>query len=73
MLPPFTGPVGNAQAHISAEKVEVSKVQLLVSEHKFGQVVMRVYNGNLGGSRIIPQTGFRSVVRRAVCLCQYLG
>ena len=37
-----------------ADKVEVSKVQLLVSEHMFGQVVMRVYNGNLGDSRIIP-------------------
>ena len=37
-----------------AEKVEVSKVQLLVSEHMFGQVVMRVYNGNLGDSRRIP-------------------
>ena len=41
--------MGKAQAHTTAEKVEVSKVQLLVSEHMFGQVVMRVYNGNLWG------------------------
>ena len=54
ILPPLRGPVGKAQAHTTAEKVEVSKVQLLVSEHMFGQVVMRVYNGNLGDSRIIP-------------------
>ena len=54
MLSPFTGPAGNAQGHIPAEKVEVSKVQLLVSEHMFGQVGMRVYNGNLDDSRIIP-------------------
>ena len=52
--PPLRGPVGKAQAHTTAEKVEVSKVQLLVSEHMFGQVVMRVYNGNLGDSRRIP-------------------
>ena len=43
--------MGKAQAHATAEKVEVSKVQLLVSEHMFGQVAMRVYNGNLGDSR----------------------
>ena len=36
------------------EKAEESKVQLLVSAQMFGQVVMRVYNGNLGDSRIIP-------------------
>ena len=52
--PPLREPVGKAQAHTTAEKVEVSKVQLLVSEHMFGQVVMRVYNGNLGDSRRIP-------------------
>ena len=33
------------------EKAEESKVQLLVSAQMFGQVVMRVYNGNLGDSR----------------------
>jgi len=43
--------VGKAQAHASAEKAEVSKVQPLVSAQMFGQVVMRVYNGNLGDSR----------------------
>ena len=43
--------MGKAQAHTTAEKVEVSKVQLLVSAHMFSQVVMRVYNGNLGDSR----------------------
>ena len=33
------------------QKAEESKVQLLVSAQMFGQVVMRVYNGNLGDSR----------------------
>ena len=50
--PPLYG--GLCPGPYSAEKVEVSKVQLLVSEHMFGQVVMRVYNGNLSDSRIIP-------------------
>ena len=36
------------------EKAEESKVQLLVSAQMFGQVVMRVYNGNLGDSRSNP-------------------
>ena len=49
--PPLRGPVGKGQGHPSARRPEESKVQLLVSAQMFGQVVMRVYNGNLGDSR----------------------
>ena len=50
--PPFYGGLWlKPKAIHPPEKAEESKVQLLVSAQMFGQVVMRVYNGNLGDSR----------------------
>ena len=51
-LPPLYGALWlKPKAIHPPEKAEESKVQLLVSAQMFGQVVMRVYNGNLGDSR----------------------
>ena len=57
MHPPFTGGCGQSPGPYSAEKVEVSKVQLLVSEHMFGQVVMRVYMGTWVIPEEFPRLG----------------
>ena len=52
MYPPLYGGLWvKPKAIHPPEKAEESKVQLLVSAQMFGQVVMRVYNGNLGDSR----------------------
>ena len=51
MYPLYGGLWVKPKAIHPPEKAEESKVQLLVSAQMFGQVVMRVYNGNLGDSR----------------------